>query len=511
MKLAKTLMIQGTASHVGKTMIVAALCRIFSEMGLKVAPFKAQNMSLNSYVTLDGGEIAWAQALQALASGIEPETYMNPILLKPTSNGKIQVVINGRAVADVHFRDYLTGPLRPRVLKTIKESLKRLMSIYDLIIMEGAGSPAEINLYDVDLTNMYVASLANSPVIIVGDIDRGGVFASLYGTLKLLKPKHRALVKGFIINKFRGEKSILKAGIERLEALTGKRVLGIIPFLDGFTIAPEDSLSLEERDTYGSGPLKISVIRLPHISNFTDLDPLISQPLMKIRYVRDRQSLDGSDAIIIPGTKNTIRDLEWLNSTGIGDAIVSLSGKIPIIGICGGFQMLGNKVIDERGIEDGRPGTWEGLSLLDVMTYFSEYLKKTVRVEAEVICGHGLLTWARGGILRGYEVHMGNSKVSYFAKRAFRIISTSGRPDNRLEGVISNEGTILGTYIHGLFREKPVRDSLMRFLKERAKDVYSESLAHSHSGDIYLHMIGKFAEIVYQNVDINYIKRIIKL
>ncbi|MEM3451929.1 MAG: cobyric acid synthase, partial [Nitrososphaerales archaeon] len=363
----KALMVQGTSSYCGKSIFVAAFCKIFKDAGYKVAPFKAQNMSLNSYVTENGEEIARAQALQAFACGIEPTSDMNPILLKPKGDTISQIVLHGKPYKDISAKDYYSEFALNEGIKSVKSSLSSLMKNYDLIFIEGAGSPVEINLYEKDISNMRVAELANAPVLLVTDIDRGGAFASLVGTLELLKPKHKRLVKGFIINKFRGQSMLLEQGLKKLEKITGKPVIGIVPYIQDLTLPDEDSMSLERDFYYDDNKANIAIIRLPRISNFTDFDPLELEESINVQYVKSVRELGVPDAVIIPGTKNTIQDLFWLKEKGLAKEIVRLAKlEIPIFGICGGYQIIGKKIIDRKGIEGGRPGEFEGLGLLDV-------------------------------------------------------------------------------------------------------------------------------------------------
>ncbi|MHC1629008.1 MAG: cobyric acid synthase [Candidatus Nezhaarchaeales archaeon] len=488
-------MVQGTCSGAGKSLLVAILCKFFRDSGLKVAPFKAQNMSLNSYVSADGGEIARAQAFQAFAAGIEPLSIMNPILLKPKGDATSQVMVLGKPYADLDARSYWDFA-RNIGWRIVARSLKRLLGMYDLVIIEGAGSPAEINLYDRDITNMRIAEYAKAPVILVADIDRGGVFASIYGTIKLLKPRHRRLVKGIVINKFRGDIELLKPGIEMLEKNLGVPTLGVIPYIESLKLPLEDSLSINELTALRPGRIDVAIIRLPRISNFTDFEPLKLDPIFSLRLVQDRHDLGKPDVIIIPGTKNTISDLEWLNESGLADAIVNLKGKAVIIGICGGYQMLGSKVIDE-GIEETKPTTVEGLGLLDVITIFRSYRKETVRVEAEILGYNKLLKHVKTRTFRGYMIHMGKT-IRLGDKPAFKVI----KPLRKLEGAVKRDEPVVGTYIHGLFDEIPLREALAR-IKGYTPIVKSDMWS------VWLQELNRIIDIASREIDFDYIRRIV--
>ncbi|MFC1942597.1 cobyric acid synthase, partial [Chloroflexota bacterium] len=345
MKNARTLMIQGTASSAGKSIMVAALCRIFHQDGYRVAPFKSQNMALNSFVTAEGGEMGRAQVVQAEAAGLEPTVDMNPVLLKPTTDTGCQVIVMGKAVRTISASEYYR--YTPSLLITIEDSLNRLRSAYDIVVIEGAGSPAEINLKEREIVNMRVAKMADSPVLLVGDIDRGGVFASLVGTLELLEEDEREIVKGLIINKFRGDPGLLKPGLDFLEKRTSKPVLGVVPYFRDIRIAQEDSVYLDERsENHATGDLDIAVIRLPHISNYDDFDPLEDEGGM-VRYVTQRFELGNPHIIIIPGTKSTVSDLQYLKHSGLANSILThAKAGTPVVGICGGYQMLGQRILD---------------------------------------------------------------------------------------------------------------------------------------------------------------------
>ena len=464
----KAVMIQGTASYVGKTTIVAALCRILSKAGLKVAPFKAQNMSLNSYVTPDGKEISRAQALQAFAAGVEPRVEMNPILLKPKGRMVSQVVLMGEPYRDISAGDYYSEFALNSGIHVVEKSLNSLLSEFEVVIIEGAGSPAEINLYQHEITNMRVARLADAPVFLVADIERGGVFASIVGTISLLEPNDRERVKGVIINKFRGDPSVLEPGLKKLEELTGKPVLGVVPYVENLDLPWEDSVSLDDLKGGESSGFNVAVIRLPFISNFTDILPLIAAG-MHVYQVRSSNRLRNPDIVIIPGTKNTIHDLKWLKRERFDKEILRLRRNgVPIIGICGGYQILGKKLVDPHGIEGGIAGKeLEGLGLLDVETRFSSYTKRTSRVTAEVLVGGPLLGQSVGKRIRAYEIHMGETRPGS-DKCPFRIFPDNGPGAKaHYDGAISSDGLVFGSYLHGLFDDGTITRALLDYLNQK--------------------------------------------
>jgi len=459
-KSAKNIMIQGTSSHVGKTVLVAALCRIFKNRGFRVAPFKAQNMALNSSVTGDGGEIGRAQALQAEAAGITPTVDLNPILLKPSGDSLSQIIIHGKVFGVMSAREY--HGFKKKAMKFVLESYERLASVYDIIVIEGAGSPAEVNLRENDIANMGVAEATKSPVIIAGDIDRGGVFASIVGTMELLTEKEKDMVKGFIINKFRGDIGLLAPGLEFLSGRTGRPVLGVVPYASDIMLPDEDSVSLEDNvngKARGDKRIRIGVIRLPRISNFTDFDALRCDPLVELRFIEDPDAVHGFDMIIIPGTKNTIDDLLWMKAKGFDIALKRFhESKRTIAGICGGFQMLGRVIKDPFGVESDS-GLSEGLAFLDTETTLRKN-KDTFRVTAEV----------RGPDkafyhVEGYEIHLGETigEAAPFSK----ITDRNGRPVAITEGGVSEDGRVWGTYIHGIFDNDSFRQTLINDLFER--------------------------------------------
>lgn len=435
----KAIMVGGTTSSAGKSLLVTALCRILAKRGYEVAPFKAQNMSLNSFVTKKGKEIAIAQAMQAFAAGIEPDERMNPILLKPKGNFVSQLIVLGEAIGDIDSREYYK--MVPKLRKVVEKAYEELAEEYEIVVIEGAGGMAEINLYDRDLSNIHIARYAKPSILIIGDIDRGGVFASLYGTYKLLPDDIRNLVVGFVINRLRGYKEFLYDGVEKLEALCKVPVLGIIPFLDS-ELPSEDSLNIEEWK--GSG--LIGIVRLPRISNFTDFEPL----RRIARFVELKEKPD-CEILVIPGSKDTIADLKVLKSMPIYEQIMRFAGKKPIIGICGGYQMLGKELVDfgvEHGVEKVK-----GLGLLEAETRFEKYKKRTVQVSKKVTGDAEIIRSIKGETVWGYEIHKG--------------ITSSKRPIFEDDGCQSEDGMCWGTYLHGLFWNENLIRAVEKYLGVR--------------------------------------------
>lgn len=464
---APVLMIQGTASDVGKSLVTAAIGRIMTRDGYRTAPFKSQNMALNSYVTEDGKEIGRAQGMQAEAFGITATTDMNPILLKPSGEMSAQIVVHGVPHAALSAREYREKFL-PEAKETVMAALGRLRETYDAVLMEGAGSPAEINLKARDIVNMNLAGWADAPVLLVADIDRGGVFAFLVGTLELLEPHERARVKGFIINKFRGDLSLLQPGLDWLAQRTGIPVLGVLPFLPRLRIEAEDSVVLEGasgrlRAEQGK-ELDIAVIRYPRISNFTDFDPLADEPDTAVRYVTTADELGTPDAILLPGTKNTAADLDYLREQGFPEVIAAAleQGTVQLAGICGGYQMLGRKLLDPFAVESAEPGEREGLGYLPLSTSFLEE-KTTVRASGRLAQEHPLQLAepAPGRVsaisVGGYEIHMGTTTNhdSTAVRSLFMLDGPDGEPTP--EGWGTPDGRIWGTYLHGLFHNDGLR------------------------------------------------------
>ncbi|MEM4689663.1 MAG: cobyric acid synthase CobQ [Archaeoglobaceae archaeon] len=432
----KAIMVGGTTSSAGKSLLTMAICRILAKKGYEVAPFKAQNMSLNSFVTKNGKEIAIAQAMQAFAAGIEPDERMNPILLKPKGNFISQLVILGEAVGDLDSREYYKKI--PELRRVVEKAYDSLAEEFEVIVIEGAGGMAEINLYDRDLANIHIARYAKPAILIVGDIDRGGVFASLYGTYQLLPEDVRKMVVGLIINRLRGYEEFLGNGIRRLEELCGVPVIGVIPFLDS-DFPSEDSLNIE--DWKGSG--LIGIVRLPRISNFTDFEPL-----RKIASFVGLNDIPECEILIIPGSKDTIADLKTLKSSPIFDHIKKIAGKKLIIGICGGYQMLGKELVD-FGVEHGVERV-KGLGLLEAETKFERYKKKTVQVSKKVTGDAEIIRSIRGETVWGYEIHKG--------------ITISKKPIFEDDGCQSDDGMCWGTYLHGLFWNENLIKAIGKYL-----------------------------------------------
>lgn len=462
--MAKTIMIQGTMSNAGKSLLTAGLCRIFRQDGYRVAPFKSQNMALNSYITSEGLEMGRAQVMQAEAAGIEPSVLMNPILLKPTNDTGSQVIVNGEVLGTMSARDYFK--YKKNLVPDIMKAFRALADKNDIIVIEGAGSPAEINLKTDDIVNMGMAKMADAPVLLAGDIDRGGVFAQLYGTVELLEPEERNRIRGLIINKFRGDKTILDPGIEMLEEKCGIPVVGVAPYLD---IQVEDEDSLTERFDRGqeTGLIDIAVIRIPRISNFTDFNPLESIPGVSLRYVKHTSDLKNPDVIILPGTKNTMEDLRWLRESGMEALILKAADRGTLIfGICGGYQMLGETLSDPHGVEAG--GSMRGMGLLPMDTIFAEKKTRT-QVTGRFLDLDGDYETLSEVEFTGYEIHMGDSVRRNPAKPC-----TSVRDE--VTGKEKTEGTftrnVCGTYVHGIFDKEETALALIRAAgKKKGVDV----------------------------------------
>ncbi len=456
-------MVVGTTSHAGKSLITTAICRIMSRRGWRVTPFKGQNMALNAYVTASGGEIGYAQAVQAWAAGVAPLVEMNPILLKPQGDMTSQVILKGKAVGKVSATDYYQDYFEIG-WQTIQECLKSLSTEFDVIVCEGAGSPAEINLKHRDLTNMRVAKYLNAPTLLVVDIDRGGAFAHVVGTLELLEPDERTLIKGVLINKFRGQRSILEPGIKWLEERTGIPVVGVIPYLEQIFPA-EDSLDLLERKTTKTAAeLNIAVIRLPRIANFTDFDPLESEASVRVKYLLPKQDLGHPDAVIIPGTKTTIADLMVLQKSGMAEAIQNYAASGgTVLGICGGFQMLGQTIADPEGLE-GQAGKYQGLNLLPIKTVITG--QKIAR-QRQVTSNYPQL----GLPVSGFEIHQG--RTTYSSTSLSRIEnsteSKSCQPlfDDHNLGLVDNSQSVWGTYLHSIFDNGPWRRAWINRLRQQ--------------------------------------------
>ena len=461
---AKVIMVQGTSSHAGKSVLATALCRIFAQDGLQVAPFKAQNMSLNSYATPDGGEIGRSQAVQASAAMTAPKVEMNPVLIKPEGEGRSQLVLMGRPRSVATVEEYYD--MKPMIWETVTSALDTLRTDYDVVVIEGAGSPAEVNLKQQDIVNMRVALHADAPVLLVGDIDRGGVFAQLVGTMVLLEPEERALVKGHVINKFRGDPSLLTPGLGFLKERTGVPVAGVIPHFSDIHIPEEDSLGLvAESGDDDEAVVDVAVMRLPHIANFDDFDPIRHEPGVRVRYVGRAEEFGAPDLVIIPGSKTTVADLDWLRTQGLAERImVARGGGTPIIGICAGYQMLGERLLDPDRVESSRAEA-RGLGLLPTSTTFLGQ-KATHQVRGRVADGRGLLSGCAGAEVTAYEIHMGVSSGEEL-RRPFAMEKRSGRQVDLPDGAIDVEGLTLGTYLHGLFHNRAVRRSILGYVSER--------------------------------------------
>lgn len=463
--MAKAIMLQGTSSHVGKSILTTALCRIFYQDGYKVVPFKAQNMALNSYVTKSGGEMGRAQVAQAEAAGLEPSVEMNPVLLKPTGNSSSQVIVLGRSIGNMSASEYHTGHSQ-KLLDVVEKSLRKLQSEYDILVIEGAGSPAEVNLKANDIVNMRIAKLTPAPVLLIADIDRGGALASIVGTLELLEPEERDLVKGLIINKFRGDIKLLEPAIEFLEKKTGKPVVGVVPHISQLGIDDEDSVSLDDKQQITKGEIEIAVLRIPKISNFTDFDALAAEDDVAVRYVREGELIGRPDLIILPGSKNTTEDLLYLKQHGYDQDILRLVEQgVPVVGICGGYQMLGREVRDPEHTESEFDQV-EGLGLLDAVTIFSPE-KLTHQVTAACSGNSFVGINFSSTELIGYEIHMGRTEFFSPVKNAFTITSRSGETMEYGDGAVRSDGLVMGTYLHGIFDNDAFRRVVINVLRSR--------------------------------------------
>ncbi|MBQ2801347.1 MAG: cobyric acid synthase [Lachnospiraceae bacterium] len=454
--MSKVIMIQGTMSNAGKSFLVAGLCRIMKQDGYRVAPFKSQNMALNSFITEEGLEMGRAQVMQAEAAGIKPMVCMNPILLKPTNHTGSQVIVNGEVLGNMSAKDYFS--YKKKLIPDIKKAFQKLEKYADIIVIEGAGSPAEINLRENDIVNMGLAEIVDAPVLLVGDIDRGGVFAQLLGTLMLLKEEEKARVKGLIINKFRGDKTILDSGIVMLEEKGQVPVTGVVPYME---LALEDEDSLTERfDKREQGCIDIAVIRYPRISNFTDFNVFEQMKEVSVRYVTSASELHHPDMIILPGSKNTMGDLKWMRQNGLEVAIKRLAEEIPIWGICGGYQMLGEQIVDSENVEEG--GILRGMELLPSVT---ELKREKVRcqVEGRLQELEGPFSALSGLEYVGYEIHMGQTDLTESGK----AIGSRAKEENS-HVVISGKNTnVYGTYVHGIFDKGGIATGIVQALAER--------------------------------------------
>ena len=533
MSLAKTLMVQGTASTVGKSMLVTGLCRVFAQDGWRVAPFKAQNMALNSFVTCSGGEIGRAQAVQAEAAGVEPTVEMNPILLKPESNSRSQVIVLGHPLDTMEARDYYHD--RSNLLDIVQQALARLRAEYDLIIMEGAGSPVELNLARYDLVNMPIACLAEAPVLLVGDIDRGGIFASLLGTLMLLQPEDRARVKGLVVNKFRGDLSLWRSGEQLLADRSGVPVLGTIPFFNDICIAEEDSVALDNGTAYvlqgrqdrtstraeASSPsprlstptptipasAEIVVVRLPYLSNYDEFDALAAEPMVHLRFATSPAEFPSQpNLIILPGTKNTFSDLAWLWRQGLAQHIRHCAKNgCAVLGICGGYQMLGERLSDFVGAE-AEAGTVEpGLDLLPVETFFEPISEKTTlqsQAQVDESAVRGLFALLKGQRFQTYQIHLGRTVAAagrneHAGTCAFEAYTTGK------DGWLDAGGWCAGCYLHGLFENDNFRQSIVAALVRRSSSQFVKLEKASFNRQVEY---DKLADVLRKHIDIYRLK-----
>lgn len=483
--MAKNIMIQGTMSNAGKSLIAAGLCRIFKQDGYKVAPFKSQNMALNSFITADGKEMGRAQVVQAQAAGIPPDVRMNPILLKPTTDVGSQVIVNGVVQGNMRAMEYYRR--KREFLPAVLEAYHALEQEFDIIVIEGAGSPAEINLKSEDIVNMGLAKLVDAPVLLVGDIDRGGVFAQLYGTIALLEPEEQRRVKGTIVNKFRGDRAILQPGIDILERICGVPVAGVVPYAH-LDIDDEDSLSTRFQSSQVRKAVDIAVIKLPRISNFTDVSPLERYENVSVRYVERPDQLHQPDMILLPGTKSTIADLLWLRQSGLEAVILKEAARgCVIFGICGGYQMLGTSISDPQGVEAAGITQVKGLGLLDMDTVFQG---EKVQLQTSGTLGSipGVLHSLSGLRYRGYEIHMGRS-----AQPALPVQCS---------------GNVYGSYIHGIFDAEGIGDAIVKDLAAN-KGVELGQLSHFDPESYMQHQYDLLADTLRAGLDMDFIYRIV--
>ena len=501
--MAKAIMIQGTMSNAGKSLITAGLCRIFRQDGYRVAPFKAQNMALNSFITKEGLEMGRAQVVQAEAAGIEPSVLMNPVLLKPTNDTSSQVIVGGEVYSNMSAQEYYRR--KREIVPEIMKAYEQLDSQYDIIVLEGAGSPAEINLKENDIVNMYMAKLAKAPVLLAGDIDRGGVFASLAGTMMLFDDSERAMVKGILINKFRGDKTILQPGLDMLEEIVHVPTLGVIPYLH-VDIDDEDSLTERFHKKGSVGLIDIVVIRLPRISNFTDFNVLECVPGVTLRYVSSAHDLKNPDLIILPGTKNTMEDLLWMRQNGLEALVLkhASAGK-PVFGVCGGYQMLGVELSDPYGVEAG--GTIAGMGLLPAKTIFEKEKTRT-QIKGRFLEGmSGILAGLSRVELEGYEIHMGQTEVLDDRGGKLALLEEiSGQPAAEAVGMC--RGNIYGSYIHGIFDKEDVAKTLVSALY-RAKGLDDSELSGMDVKAYKEQQYDLLAQGIRENIDMDLLYRIL--
>lgn len=500
------LMVQGTSSSVGKSVLAAAFCRIFYQEGYKVSPFKAQNMALNSFVTADGGEMGRAQVVQAQAAGVDPDVRMNPVLLKPSGPAGSQVVIMGKSQGNVTALRY-HGEYQRMTWPYVTAALQGLLAEYEILIIEGAGSPAEVNLKSNDIVNMRVAMEAKAPVLLVADIDRGGALASVVGTLELVEPEERAMIKGIIFNKFRGEIKLLQPALDFIEEKTGIPVVGVVPYFK-IRIPDEDSVAISEAQEKPSLALEeqldVAVIRLPYISNFTDFDALQDEADVAVRYVTEAANLGRPDLLIIPGSKNTLADLRFLHESGIGEEIQALHAQgIPIIGICGGYQMMGRLVKDPLHTESELEEV-AGLGILPMVTEFYPQ-KHTVQSQGTILSDQGFLKGCKGDTVVGYEIHMGRSTLD---EGHLPLFSLTAQGETNPDGL--QNGNSYGTYLHGVFDNDSLRSSLLNWLWERrgSRRPVEASLSQAALRES---AYNELADLVRQSVDLERIRGIMGL
>ena len=506
--MAKCIMVQGTSSNAGKSMLVAALCRIYKNRGYKVAPFKSQNMSLNSYTTFENGEIGIAQMLQAEAAMVEPSIHMNPVLLKPKGDFTSNVIIQGKSIGDMNFYDY-QHKYHDDAFNAMKESFDILSKEYDIIVIEGAGSPAEINMRDQDIANMEIAHMADANVILIADIEMGGVFAAIAGTYVLLDDYDRSRLKATVINKFRGNLDILKPGLDRIEEITGEPVLGVLPYDETLRLPEEDSASLTTHNFDDDKEIMIGVIRLPKIANFTDIDPFEAENDVGIKMIGINDNIGDVDAIIIPGTRNSTQDVYELWQSGLADKIIEKASEIPVIGICGGFQILGDEIIDEAK-KESKQGTIKGLGLLPITSEFERSDKIVTQSEAiipnnlEGIAGE-IFKNIVGESVTGYEIHEGTSTLNECGA-LLEIKKGQGNDENGLVDGASYKN-VFATYFHGIFNNYNFRREFLNYIRtkkgleiQKREDPYEAQKNYS---------INKLAQIVEENLDMDIIDELI--
>lgn len=505
-KLAAKIMIQGTSSSVGKSVLAAAFCRIFYQEGYRVSPFKSQNMALNSFVTATGGEMGRAQVVQAQAAGVEPEVRMNPILLKPSGPNGSQVVIMGESQGNVTALRY-HGEYQRMTWPFVEDALNSLLDDFEVVVIEGAGSPAEVNLKSNDIVNMRVAMAANSPVLLVADIDRGGALAAVVGTLELVEPEERALIKGIIFNKFRGELALLQPALDFMEERTGIPVLGVVPYFK-IRIPDEDSVAINEADekpfVSSDEQLDIAVVRFPYLSNFTDFDALQDETDVTVRYVSEVANLGKPDLVILPGSKNTLSDLRFLHESGLGAQIQALSEQdVPLIGICGGYQMMGRLVTDPMHTESELE-EMIGLGILPMVTEFYPQ-KHTVQCKGTILSDRDFLKKCTGETVVGYEIHMGRSTIDEGQEPLFILTSNGISYSDGLQA-----GNAYGTYLHGIFDNDGLRTALLTWLWQR-KDRIRPVEASLSQAALRESAFNELADLVRQSVDIERVRTIMGL